>query len=178
MGWRDCWTLQLFGVVSLPCVKVCALQTPSGACFAFVARSAPPVGTHISASAQMAACAAPASAKNTVPDQTRTMAVLRLYLHAKVAVLAHDPCFMDAVILHAVAAAEVQQAATNSDLANLQHFVLARSRADEASVSMLRRIDALLVSDESLAYTAPELARFRVLADANTYSPDLRATLR
>ena len=118
----------------------------------------------------MAACAAPASAKTTAPDQTRTMAVPRLYLRGKVAVLAHDPCFMDAVVQHVVAAAEVQ-AAANSGLAYLQRFVLARSRADEASVSMLRRVDALLESDESLAHTAPELACFRVLADTDMSSP-------
>jgi len=120
----------------------------------------------------MAACSAPASVTTAAtPDETRKMAVLRLYLRGKVALLAHDPCFMDAVIQHVVAAAEVQAAATSSDLADLQRFVLARSRADEASVSMLRRVDALLVSDESLAHTAPELARLRTLADTDTSSP-------
>ena len=119
----------------------------------------------------MAACSAPASVTTAAtPDETRKMAVLRLYLRGKVALLAHDPCFMDAVIQHVVAAAEVQ-AAANSGLAYLQRFVLARSRADEASVSMLRRVDALLESDESLAHTAPELACFRTLADTDTSSP-------
>ena len=139
------------------------------------AQTATSVGTDTSLKALMATCSAPASvatatASTSIADQTRIMAVLRLYLRGKAALLAQNMRFMDAVILHVVAAAEIQAAATSSDLTDLQRFVFARSRADEASVSMLRCVDALLASDESLAQTAPELARLRVLANTDTSS--------
>jgi hypothetical protein len=124
----------------------------------------------------MATCSTPTSdaAAAVLPCETRILSVLRLYLRGKAALLAQDPAFMEAVILHVVAAAEVQAAATTSDMADLSRFVLARSRADEASVAMLRCVDTLLASDESLPHKAPELARLRLLADTALSLPFAR----